>query len=88
MVLSDRSLLMEEFHVGGIIPYASSLDHVGDFTTAIEDAAKALEVLAGRDDRDMTSSYQEVEAYASQINADIKGKDCHFRNVQQGSYKS
>lgn len=69
----------------GIIPYASSLDHVGYFTTAIEDAAKALEVLAGRDDRDMTSSYQEVEAYASQINADIKGKKIAIlENVQQG----
>ena len=69
----------------GIIPYASSLDHVGYFTTAIEDAAKALEVLAGRDDRDMTSSYKEVEAYASNINSDIKGKRIAvLENVQQG----
>ncbi|MFR3428854.1 MAG: amidase family protein [Holdemanella porci] len=40
----------------GIIPYASSLDHVGYFTTNVKDAALALEVLAGRDDHDMTSS--------------------------------
>lgn len=58
----------------GIIPYASSLDHVGYFTTAIEDAAIALEVLAGRDDRDMTSSFEEVKPYAKDLHANIKGK--------------
>lgn len=58
----------------GIIPYASSLDHVGYFTTAVKDAATLLEVLAGRDDRDMTSSYEPVEAYAKNMQSDIKGK--------------
>ncbi len=58
----------------GIIPYASSLDHVGYFTSEVEDAALALEVLAGRDDRDVTSSYEEVPAYKKLINSDIKGK--------------
>lgn len=58
----------------GIIPYASSLDHVGYFATSIDDAAKALEVLAGRDDRDMTSSYEGVPAYQSLLDSDIKGK--------------
>lgn len=67
----------------GIIPYASSLDHVGYFTSAVEDAALALEVLAGRDDRDMTSSYKEVEAYSKNLNSDIKGKRIAvFGNVQ------
>lgn len=69
----------------GIIPYASSLDHVGYFTTAVEDAAKALEVLAGRDDRDMTSSYEEVPSYSTQINSDLKGKRIAvLDNVQDG----
>ncbi len=58
----------------GVIPYASSLDHVGYFTTSIKDAAVALEVLAGRDDRDMTSSYKEVENYAEQLNSDLHDK--------------
>lgn len=58
----------------GIIPYASSLDHVGFFTTSIEDASVALEVLAGRDDHDMTSSYQEVPHYQALLNSDIQGK--------------
>lgn len=58
----------------GIIPYASSLDHVGYFATNMEDAAVALSVLAGRDDRDMTSSNREVPDYAALLNSDIKGK--------------
>ena len=58
----------------GIIPYASSLDHVGYFTRSVEDAALALEVLAGRDDKDMTSSTREVEDYLANLNGDLRGK--------------
>lgn len=58
----------------GIIPYASSLDHVGYFTTAVADAARALSVLAGRDDRDMTSSYEPVGDYEAALNSDLHGK--------------
>lgn len=58
----------------GIIPYASSLDHVGYFTTNVEDAALALEVLAGRDDHDMTSSMREVKNYLENLNGDLNGK--------------
>ena len=58
----------------GIIPYASSLDHVGYFTRSVEDACVTLEVLAGRDDRDMTSSYREVEEYSALLTGNIEGK--------------
>lgn len=58
----------------GVIPYASSLDHVGYFTRNIQDAALTLEVLAGRDDHDMTSSYEPVPAYSDLLNRDLKGK--------------
>lgn len=58
----------------GIVPYASSLDTVGYFTLNIDDAAEALEVLAGRDDHDMTSSSLPVEEYAKNLNADLAGK--------------
>lgn len=58
----------------GIIPYASSLDHVGYFTRSIEDAALTLKVLAGRDDRDMTSSYREVPDYSGLLTGNIEGK--------------
>ena len=58
----------------GVIPYASSLDHVGFFTTCIKDAARMLQVCAGRDDHDMTSSYEKVEEYEKNLNSDIRGK--------------
>lgn len=69
----------------GIIPYASSLDHVGYFASAVKDAAVALEVLAGRDDRDMTSSLKEVPAYSQAIDSDLTGKRIAILdNVQDG----
>ena len=58
----------------GVIPYASSLDHVGYFTTNVADAALALEVLAGRDDHDLTSSQLPVEDYHKNLNGDLAGK--------------
>lgn len=66
----------------GIIPYASSLDTVGYFTNSIADAALALEILAGRDDHDMTSSFLPVEAYSEHLNASLQGKKIGvFRTV-------
>lgn len=66
----------------GIIPYASSLDHVGYFTRSVRDAALALEVLAGRDDADMTSSNAAVLNYASLLTGELKGKKIAvFKNV-------
>lgn len=66
----------------GIIPYASSLDHVGYFCTNVNDAATILEVLAGRDDKDMTSSIKPVEEYEKNLNNDVKGKKILvFKNV-------
>lgn len=58
----------------GIIQYASSLDHVGYFTRSIEDACVTLKVLAGRDDRDMTSSNKEVPDYSALLNSDMHGR--------------
>lgn len=66
----------------GIIPYSSSLDHVGYFTRSALDAAEALKVLAGRDDRDMTSSYEPVPDYAAALSSDVTGrKVAIFKNV-------
>ena len=69
----------------GIIPYSSSLDHVGYFTRSIKDACVALKVLAGRDDRDMTSSFREVPDYSALLNSDLHGrKIAVFGNVRDG----
>ncbi len=56
----------------GVIPYASSLDHLGAFTRNIRDMAIVTEALAGRDPRDMTSSTREVPHYLKDLNSDIK----------------
>ena len=58
----------------GIIPYSSSLDHVGVFANSVELAAKSTTVLSGRDDHDLTSGYNAVEDYVANLNASVEGK--------------
>lgn len=58
----------------GMFPFATSLDHVAFFTRNVEDSAIILKVLAGRDDKDSTSSFKPVDDYCSQLNANLKGK--------------
>lgn len=66
----------------GVIPYASSLDHVGYFTTNVNDAALLLEILSGRDDNDLTSSNEKVLEYSRLLTGDVKGKKILiFKNV-------
>ena len=48
----------------GLIAYASSFDQIGPLTNTIEDAALVLEVIAGEDKHDSTSSTKGVEAYS------------------------
>lgn len=57
----------------GVIPYASSLDHVGFFSQNVKDAALMLEVLAGKDEKDHTSIESKKEDY-SNLSGDLKGK--------------
>lgn len=57
----------------GIIAFASSLDQAGPMAATVEDAAKVLEVISGRDDRDSTSAKQTVPPWSVQINGDLKG---------------
>jgi aspartyl-tRNA(Asn)/glutamyl-tRNA(Gln) amidotransferase subunit A len=57
----------------GLFPFAPSLDHVGFFTRNAKDSALLLDVLAGRDNHDSTSSFKPVEAYESKIGQPVKG---------------
>lgn len=57
----------------GLFPFAQSLDTVGIFTRNVKDCAYILNVLAGRDDRDSTSSNVEVDDYTLDINKPITG---------------
>ena len=58
----------------GLFPFATSLDHVGYFTRNVYDSAALLNVLAGRDDKDFSSSFKPVEDYTSRLSESIKGK--------------
>lgn len=49
----------------GLIAYASSFDQIGTFTNDLQDAALLLEIMAGQDKYDATSSSRPVEAYSA-----------------------
>lgn len=51
----------------GVFPLAESLDHVGPMTRTVEDAARMLAVMAGRDPRDPTSLAAPVAMYPASI---------------------
>ena len=57
----------------GLVAFASSLDQVGVFGTTVDDAAVALEVIAGRDPRDATSADVPVDAYRTAGAGDLSG---------------
>ncbi len=51
----------------GLFPFACSLDTVAYFARSVYDIAVLTEILAGHDDKDMSSSYKEVENYSSYL---------------------
>lgn len=53
----------------GSIAYASSLDSVGPIAKSAEDIAHILEIIAGQDNRDSTSSSEKVPTYSTQLNS-------------------
>lgn len=57
----------------GLVAFASSLDHVGPITRSVEDNARVLEVIAGYDSQDATSSPSDVPAYTEALTGDVKG---------------
>jgi aspartyl-tRNA(Asn)/glutamyl-tRNA(Gln) amidotransferase subunit A len=57
----------------GLIAFASSLDRVGPFTTSVRDAATMMSVLAGKDERDATSSGRPVGDYVGALANPVDG---------------
>jgi aspartyl-tRNA(Asn)/glutamyl-tRNA(Gln) amidotransferase subunit A len=57
----------------GLIAFASSLDQIGPFARSSRDAALLLQVIAGQDPRDSTSSPNPVPDYSAALNGSIKG---------------
>ncbi len=57
----------------GMIAFASSLDQAGPMAASAEDCAMMLQVMAGFDKRDSTSSERDVPDYSADLNQDISG---------------
>ena len=57
----------------GLVAFASSLDQIGPMTRNVYDNALLLNVIAGKDNKDLTSSNKEVEDFTRLIGEDING---------------
>jgi aspartyl-tRNA(Asn)/glutamyl-tRNA(Gln) amidotransferase subunit A len=57
----------------GLIAFASSLDRVGPLTHTVKDAATMLQVLAGKDPLDATSSDRAVDDYVGAVAKPVEG---------------
>ncbi|GGH38812.1 Asp-tRNA(Asn)/Glu-tRNA(Gln) amidotransferase subunit GatA [Paenibacillus segetis] len=57
----------------GLVAFASSLDQIGPITKNVEDAAYALQAIAGYDPKDSTSANVEIPSYVSALTGDVKG---------------
>lgn len=57
----------------GAFPLAESLDHVGPMARSVEDAARLLQVLAGRDPNDATTQPDPVPNYAGSLAEHLPG---------------
>ena len=57
----------------GLIAFGSSLDQIGPFANSVEDIAKILNVMAGRDPNDSTSSNVDVGDFEAGLGASVRG---------------
>lgn len=56
----------------GLVAFASSFDCIGPVTSTVEDSAMLLQVIAGFDENDQTSSQEPVHDYLSALKEDEK----------------
>jgi len=57
----------------GLVAFASSLDQIGPFAGDVRGAARILEVIAGRDERDATSIDAPVGSYEAACDRNVRG---------------
>jgi aspartyl-tRNA(Asn)/glutamyl-tRNA(Gln) amidotransferase subunit A len=57
----------------GLVAFGSSLDQIGPMTRNVYENALLLNAICGRDDKDLTSSYEEVVDFTSKIGESISG---------------
>lgn len=58
----------------GIVAYASSLDQAGPMASSVQDGALSLEVLCGKDPKDMTTSTKPVPKFSESLQQPLRGK--------------
>src|SRR3984893_17185671 len=56
-----------------LIPFCSSLDHIGPLTKTVKDAALVLRTIAGRDPMDSTSAEVPVPDYVAELEKPVEG---------------
>jgi len=57
----------------GLTAFASSLDHIGPLARTVRDAARLLQIIAGRDPQDATSADAPVPDYTQSMDGHVKG---------------
>jgi len=57
----------------GLTPLAWSMDHPGPMTRTVEDAAMAMNAIAGYDPKDVASAKVEVPDYTESLTGDVRG---------------
>ena len=57
----------------GLVAFASGLDQIGIVTKTVRESAEVLGIIAGHDPLDSTSSAREVDDYAADVDAGIRG---------------
>ena len=57
----------------GLVAYASSLDQIGPLTRDVTDCANILNIIAGHDEMDSTSSEAEIPDFTKALVEDVKG---------------
>jgi len=57
----------------GLTAFASSLDHIGPLARSVRDAARLLQVIAGRDPMDATSAFAPVPDYLAAMDGKLDG---------------
>src|ERR671927_183740 len=62
----------------GLVAFASALDQIGVFAREVEDVARVLGVIAGRDPHDATSADVPVPDYTASLTGDLKGARLGF----------
>ena len=68
----------------GLVAFASSLDQIGIFAREVEDVARVLGVIAGRDPRDSTTADVPVPDYTAALDRNIKGARIGFPSALFG----